>query len=240
MEEYGTSDSDMTSQLTRIKARDFDAIIIYSSDPAGALVYKQAREMGIKFVKGRPTEITRDPKNGTLIVDVEDITENRFLELDTDLVVLAPAMVPAADTKKIAEILDIELEPDGFYKEYNAKLRPTETKKRGVFICGGATFPKDAPSTSLQAHSASLKAAKFLNSGKIVKDQRTKNIERNIVKDQRSRPSKKNTVNDQRSKLGKKSIKRNIVKNQRTKKNEENTKKKTQMKIIKIRSTELS
>jgi branched-chain amino acid transport system substrate-binding protein len=47
MEEYGTNDSDMTSQLTRIKSKDFDAIIIYSSDPAGALVYKQAREMGI-------------------------------------------------------------------------------------------------------------------------------------------------------------------------------------------------
>jgi branched-chain amino acid transport system substrate-binding protein len=54
MEEYGTNDSDMTSQLTRIKSKDFDAIIIYSSDPAGALVYKQAREMGItKSIPGR-------------------------------------------------------------------------------------------------------------------------------------------------------------------------------------------
>jgi branched-chain amino acid transport system substrate-binding protein len=46
-EEYGPNDSVMTSQLTRIKASDFDAIIIYSAEPAGALVYKQAREMGI-------------------------------------------------------------------------------------------------------------------------------------------------------------------------------------------------
>jgi len=46
-EEYGPNDSDMTSQLTRIKSKDFDAIILYSAEPAGALVYKEARELGI-------------------------------------------------------------------------------------------------------------------------------------------------------------------------------------------------
>ena len=135
--------------------------------------YERAREMGIKFVKGRPTEISRDPETNRLIVDVEDALLNRFLELDADLVVLAPAMVPAEGTKELAEILGIELDEDGFFKEYNAKLRPTETKLRGIYLCGGATFPKDAPTTSLHAHSAAIKTAKFLTAGKIVKDQRT-------------------------------------------------------------------
>jgi len=135
--------------------------------------YERAREMGIKFVKGRPTEISRVPETNRLIVDVEDALIHRFLELDADLVVLAPAMVPAEDTKDLAEILGIELDEDEFFKEYNAKLRPTETKLRGVYLCGGATFPKDAPTTSLQAHSAAVKAAKFLTTGKIVKDQKT-------------------------------------------------------------------
>jgi heterodisulfide reductase subunit A len=135
--------------------------------------YELAREMGIKFVKGRPTEILRDPETNKLIVDVEDTLLHKFLELDADLVVLAPAMVPAKGTKELAEILGIELEKDGFFKEYNAKLRPTETKLRGIYIGGGATFPKDAPTTSLHAHSAAVKAAKFLTTGKIVKDQRT-------------------------------------------------------------------
>jgi len=135
--------------------------------------YELAREMGIKFVKGRPTEILRNPETNKLIVDVEDALLHRFLELDADLVVLAPAMVPAKGTKELAEILGIELEADGFFKEYNAKLRPTETKLRGIYISGGATFPKDAPTTSLHAHSAAVKVAKFLTTGKIVKDQRT-------------------------------------------------------------------
>jgi len=135
--------------------------------------YERAREMGIKFVKGRPTEILHDPATNTLVVDVEDELLRRFLELEADLVVLATAMVPAEDTKELAETLGLELDRDGFFKEYNAKLRPTETKRRGIFLCGGATFPKDAPTTSLHAHSAAIKAAKFLTKGKIVKYQKT-------------------------------------------------------------------
>ncbi|MEM4703685.1 MAG: hydrogenase iron-sulfur subunit [Candidatus Bathyarchaeia archaeon] len=135
--------------------------------------YERARDLGVKFVKGRPTEISLDPEDNTLIVDVEDAILRRMMELEADLVVLATSFVPAADAKELAEKLGIELEQDGFFKEYNAKLRPTETKLKGIFLCGGATFPKDAPTTSLQAHSAAIKAAKFLSTGKIVKDQKT-------------------------------------------------------------------
>jgi len=136
--------------------------------------YERAREMGIKFVKGRPTEITRDPDKNRLIVDVEDALLRRFLELDADLVVLAPAMVTSEGTKELAQIgLGSLLDEDGFFREYNAKLRPTETIVRGLYICGGATFPKDAPTASLHAHSAALKAAKFMTTGKMIRDQRT-------------------------------------------------------------------
>jgi heterodisulfide reductase subunit A len=131
--------------------------------------YEKAREMGIKFVKGRPSEIVHDPATNTLVVEVEDELLRRLLELEADLVVLATAMVPSEDAKELAQILGIELDPDGFFKEYNAKLRPTETKRRGIFICGGAVFPKDAPTTSLHAHSAAVKAAKSLMNGKITK-----------------------------------------------------------------------
>jgi heterodisulfide reductase subunit A len=135
--------------------------------------YEQAREMGIHFVKGRPTEILRDSETNKLIVDVEDALLGRFLELEADLIVLATAMVPTAGTEELAQILGLDLDEDGFFKEYNSKLRPTETKLRGVYLCGGATFPKDAPTSSLHAHSAAIKTVKFLTDGKIVKDQRT-------------------------------------------------------------------
>lgn len=132
--------------------------------------YERARELGVKFVKGRPSEIVHDPAENKLIVEVEDEILKRFLELEADLVVLAAAMVPPEDAEELAELLGLDLDKDGFFKEYNAKLRPTETMRRGIFLCGGATFPKDAPTSSLHAHSAAVKAAKFLLNGKIVKD----------------------------------------------------------------------
>ena len=122
--------------------------------------YDKARKDGVKFVKGRPTEITRNPTTNTMVVDVEDALLGEFLEIEADLVVLSTAFVPSKGTKELAKLLGLELSEDDFLKEYNAKLRPTETKLRGIYLCGGATFPKDAPTTSLHSSSAALKAAK--------------------------------------------------------------------------------
>ena len=46
-ESYGRQDTDLTVPLTKIKAKDFDAIVIAGAEMAGAIAYKQAREMGI-------------------------------------------------------------------------------------------------------------------------------------------------------------------------------------------------
>ncbi|UCG36865.1 MAG: hydrogenase iron-sulfur subunit [Candidatus Bathyarchaeota archaeon] len=145
--------------------------------------YEKARDMGIKFVKGRPTEITKSLETDKLVVDTEAALLHRMLQVEADLVVIAPAMIPAKGTEQLAEVLGVDLDIDGFFKEYNAKLRPTETKLRGIYICGGATFPKDAPTTSLHAHSAAIKAAKFLNASKITKDQRTAVIDQDFCGD---------------------------------------------------------
>ncbi len=134
--------------------------------------YERARQIGVKFVRGRPTEILRDSVTKRLIVDVEDALLKRFLDLEADLVVLAPAMVPSEGTKELAEILRLDRDEDGFFMEYNPKLRPTETKLRGIYL-SGAGFPTDVPTTSVHAHSAAVKVAKFLTTGRIVKDQRT-------------------------------------------------------------------
>ena len=46
-EEYGRQDTDLTVPLTKMKGTDFDAIVISGAEMAGAIGYKQAREMGI-------------------------------------------------------------------------------------------------------------------------------------------------------------------------------------------------
>lgn len=145
--------------------------------------YVRAREAGVKFVKGRPTEIVEDPENKNLIVDTEDELLGKFVQISADLVVLSTAFVPSKGTKELAELLGLELDEDGFFKEYNPKVRPTETKLRGIYICGGATFPKDSPTTALHAASAAMKAARFLNAGEFVKDQMTAIVDSELCGD---------------------------------------------------------
>jgi len=145
--------------------------------------YERAREEGVIFIKGRPTEVIRDIDSGKLKINVEDGLTGEVLDLEADLVVLSSAFIPSSGSKELAEILGIDLGEDSFFKEYNSKLRPTETKIRGIYICGGATYPKDVPTTSLHASSASLKAAKFMMNGELVKDLRVAVINEDLCGD---------------------------------------------------------
>ncbi len=145
--------------------------------------YERAREAGVKFVKGRPTEIVEDPETKKLIVDTEDELAGKLAELEADLVVLSTAFIPSKGTNELAQTLGLELDGDGFFKEYNAKVRPTETKLRGIYLCGGATFPKDSPTTALHAASAAVKAAKFMAQDFIVKDRKTAMVDPELCGD---------------------------------------------------------
>jgi heterodisulfide reductase subunit A len=175
------------AKLIKEKFPEIDVNICYIDIRSGGKghedYYEEARDLGVTFVKGRPTEVFQDPETEMLVVDVEDALLGKFLEIDADLVVLTPAFVPSIGTDKLAEVLGLELSEDGFFKEYNAKLRPTETKQRGIYISGANTYPKDTPTTSLHASSAALKAAKFMRTGVITKDQKTALIDSDLCGD---------------------------------------------------------
>ena len=48
MESFGDKDSDMTTQLTKIRASGAEAIIAYSASPAGSIMVKNLRQLGMK------------------------------------------------------------------------------------------------------------------------------------------------------------------------------------------------
>lgn len=48
MESFGDKDSDMTTQLTKIKAKEAEAIIAYSASPAGSIIVKNWKQLGMK------------------------------------------------------------------------------------------------------------------------------------------------------------------------------------------------
>jgi heterodisulfide reductase subunit A len=125
--------------------------------------YRWAREMGIRFIQGRPSLITEDPHTGNLFIQAEDVGLGQVIELESELVVLSTAAVPRADTEQMSSILNISRSPGGFFMEYHPKLRPVDSPTDGVFLAGAAQGPKDIPASVAQGSGAAARAARIIN-----------------------------------------------------------------------------
>lgn len=129
-------------------------------------LFEQARREGsvfIKFTAEDPPRVER--YNGGNRVTVKDVlTENRELQLDTDLVVLITAMEPRTNPA-LSDVLKIPVGLDGFFKEIHPKLRPVETVIDGVFIAGAAQAPRNSAESAASALAAAAKSAALLKRG---------------------------------------------------------------------------
>ena len=123
--------------------------------------YKRILEE-VNTVRGRVAEVTDVPLNederrevekGRVIVVVEDTLLGRVRRIPVDMVVLSPAMEPSEDARKLARILKVPLDENGFFKELHPKLAPTVVAP-GIFVCGCAQGPKDIQDSVAQAESA--------------------------------------------------------------------------------------
>lgn len=125
-------------------------------------LYQRARELGVIFIR----YTIEDPPNvstedGKLQVTITDHILNRPLEISTDLLVLASAVVPP-DNVHISQLFKVPLNQDGFFVERHAKLGPVEFASDGVFLCGLAHYPKPVDEAIAQGQAAAAKAITLL------------------------------------------------------------------------------
>jgi len=118
-----------------------------------------AKEAGVHYIRSRVAEIT-EGKDHTPIIWYEDTKERVVRQMPVDLVILSTACQPSASTRRVAELLGIELNEFGFYK--TASYPPLDTTRPGIFICGCAHSPMDIPESVAQASSAAARAAQVL------------------------------------------------------------------------------
>ncbi|MGQ9743182.1 MAG: NAD(P)-binding protein [Candidatus Bathycorpusculaceae bacterium] len=128
--------------------------------------YRRARDMGINFISGIPSEIRVD-SNGAIRLDVFDKGTNKLLEIQPDMVVLANGLTPNLDIEKISALFHVSRSSDGFLLELHPKLRPLESAMSGIFLAGACQSPKDIPDTVAQASGVAAKALGLLTSGEI-------------------------------------------------------------------------
>jgi len=130
--------------------------------------YTRAREKGVKFIRYEVQEKPEVSVEGKeLLVRVKDPILGGMVEMNAELVVLAPAIVPQDDAEEVGKMLKIPLTKEKFFLEAHMKLRPIDFATEGVFLCGLAHSPKSLEESISQAAGAASRAATVLSKKEI-------------------------------------------------------------------------
>lgn len=125
-------------------------------------LYVKAREAGVIFIRYNLENKPQVVRNGErLAVRVTDHVLGLPMEITTDLLTLATAIVPYADAQ-LSQFFKIPLNDDGFFVEKHAKLGPCEFATDGVFLCGLAHYPKSIDEAISQGKAAASRAVTLL------------------------------------------------------------------------------
>jgi len=130
--------------------------------------YRTAREKGVRFIRyeeDKKPEVSAH--NGSLKVSCVDPVLNAPVTIDSDLVVLAAAIVPGETLSEVGQLYKLSLNQDKFFLEAHMKLRPVDFATDGVFMCGLAHCPKSVEESIAQADAAAARAATILSKDEI-------------------------------------------------------------------------
>ena len=130
--------------------------------------YRRAvEEYGVHYVKGQVGKVMPQA-DGSLLVRGVDLIDNRQIVKKADMVVLAAAIEPNKDVRKIATMLTASIDTNNFLTEAHPKLRPVESPTAGIFLSGMSQGPKDIPETVAQAGAAAIKVVGLLAKDKLL------------------------------------------------------------------------
>ncbi len=151
-----------------LKARNpaMDIFILYRDLRAYGLredLYREAREQGIKFIRyDNQKGIGVGSAQNGLEISFTDRVLKRKMEITSDLLVLASAVVPQK-VSPLAQLYKVPQNEDGFFAEAHVKLRPIDFATDGVFVCGLAHAPKPIEESIAQAQAAASRAVTVLS-----------------------------------------------------------------------------
>ena len=159
--------------LYKHKVHDGQAFVFYMDVRSGGKNYEEfVRRVVTKkiatYLRGRVAKIF--PRDGKLIVRGADTLSGGQVEIATEMVVLAPALVPSAGVRELAQKLRIGYDQHGFLMEAHPKLRPVETNTAGVFLAGTCHSPQDIPDSVVQASATASKALGLISHNRLSRE----------------------------------------------------------------------
>ncbi len=139
-------------------------------------LYTKSRSLGVQYIRGLPGSIVETCENG-LRVAVDNGARGKIVFHDLDMLVLAVGMKPARTTKKLQEMLGLQLTPDGFFLEAHPKLQPVDAATRGIFFAGCAEGPKDIKESVTQGSAAAARVVRMLHRGEMLSEPITAEVD---------------------------------------------------------------
>jgi heterodisulfide reductase subunit A len=113
----------------------------------------------LKFINAKPSKIVTDPTTGKTVITYENIQTGKIEKEEVDLAVLSSALIPSTKSGKLAEILGIKIDKDGFIKQLDPCSDPLDTLREGIYVAGCAISPKDITDSIADASGAAIRAA---------------------------------------------------------------------------------
>jgi heterodisulfide reductase subunit A len=129
--------------------------------------YTSCREAGVKFMRYSLEEKPHVSLEGEAIkVEVHTPDLKKTLRFNPGLLVLSAGIDPN-ENKSLAEVLNLELDEDGFFEEAEVKFRPVDFLVEGIFLCGLAHSPMFLEETIAQAQAAAQRAWTLLSKSEV-------------------------------------------------------------------------
>ena len=123
--------------------------------------YERIQHEGVIMVRGRAAQVL--PDGDRLVVRAEDTDLGRPVSLPVDMVVLATAVVPSEGAEKVAHVLHVTRDANGFFLEAHPKLRPVDSNTDGIYLAGACQAPRDIPDSVAHASAAASQALGLLS-----------------------------------------------------------------------------
>lgn len=150
------------------KAPDVEVVVFYRDLMSYGIIekyYTEAREKGVLFVRydldSKP-QVTA--QGGKLKLTAREPALGGKISMEPDLLVLSTPVVPR-DQRRLAGLLSVDLDEDGFFQEAEPKFRPVDFLRDGMFICGLAHSPRSLSEAIVQAQAAGQRASTILSKG---------------------------------------------------------------------------
>ncbi len=142
--------------------------------------YTQARQKDIIFIQydlqNKPEVEVEDSR--VAISAIEPILNQR-IEIHPDLLVLATGISPALPDE-LADHFGVRKDTFGFFEEADAKWRPVDALKEGVFACGLCHSPRNITETIASAQASAQRALRILGSSRLNKSSNVATVHQSL------------------------------------------------------------